>query len=252
MSQRYYVLGFNPNLAANKFKNPPVFSKKKAKKIRHVVASKPVMYKMTAGPLKETTNERDVRLFKERQARYNAKQEEKARLEAQKKAAFDAKVEQMRQQVIAEENMRQVRKGKKRDAKLKTEYEKAQRKAERKAMRKEYHEANRLKLNASLRARYLEKNGGVYVRSEETRKKMSESLTAKWAERKAKLDTSYASQECWAVESLKQRLSQGKRDKKRNSAEACARAAEKARLRAEAKKNKSVVITITITDLNKS
>jgi len=224
-----YFLGFNPKLAANLFKNPPVSSKKEAKKMRLVHGTKPVMYKMTAGPLKETTNERDVREFKERLARYNAKQEEKAKLEAQKQAAFDAKMAQRHAQMTEEENKRQARKGKKRDAKLKTEYEKAKRKAERSAYGKQWRKDNREQFNAVMRARYLAQNGGVYVRSEETRKKMSESLTAKWAERKAKVDTSYASQKCWAVESVKARLKKVKEEKK-----------------------KSVVITITITDLNKS
>ena len=249
---RYY-LGFNPKLTASKFKNAPVSGKKKAVIAPATHGSPAKMYKMSAGPLKETTVERDMRKAKEAQARWEANQRAKKELAAIKQAAFDAKVSKSHAELIAEENVRQARKAKKAEAKLKKEYEKDKRKAERKAMRKEYHEANRLKINAYLRARYLEKNGGVYVRSEETRKKMSESLTAKWAERKGEAiatDTTYKSQSDWVVESVQARLKKTKNN--RNSPEACARVVERLRLRAEAKKSKSIVITITITDLNKS
>ena len=81
-----YFLGFNPKLSASKFKNAPVSRKKKL-----VIAPAPhgspvVMYKMSVGPRKETSVERDMRKSKEAKARWEARQAEKEARQAEKEA----------------------------------------------------------------------------------------------------------------------------------------------------------------------
>ena len=72
-----YFLGFNPKLSASKFKNAPVSRKKKLVIAPPTHGSPVVMYKMSAGPLKENTVERDMRKAKEAKARWEARQAEK-------------------------------------------------------------------------------------------------------------------------------------------------------------------------------
>ena len=81
-----YFIGFNPKLSASKFKNAPVSGKKKLVIAPHSQGSPVVMYKMSAGPLKETTVERDMRKAKEAKARWEARQAEKEARQAEKEA----------------------------------------------------------------------------------------------------------------------------------------------------------------------
>ena len=63
--------------AQGRYKNPPVSGVKKVAVSRYPTSQPVVMYKMSAGPIKETTAEREARKATEATARYYARQAEK-------------------------------------------------------------------------------------------------------------------------------------------------------------------------------
>ena len=213
-----YFLGFNPKLSASKFKNAPVSRKKKL-----VIAPPPhgspvVMYKMSAGPLKENTVERDMRKAKEAKARWEARQAEKearqAEKEAKEKSAGPYKPEPRCRKAYYSDPERKAR------AKLMQAVRKEK-------LTEQEKEAKRLKQNAY----YY--NRRARLRAE------------------AKGET-YQSQNDWAYASRVRKLLTPEQEAKRLKLNEYQNA-RNARLRAEAKKKStSVVITITITDPNKS
>lgn len=80
--------------AQSRYKNPPVSGVKKIAIAPPSQSHRVVMYKMSAGPLKETTAERDMRKAKEAQARWDAKETEREakRLRSLKPKASDTEV----------------------------------------------------------------------------------------------------------------------------------------------------------------
>jgi len=170
--------------AQGKYINPPVHAKRnkvKKIKVRSTTDAPVMMYKFDRGPLQETSSERTIRIAKEAEARYYARQAEKEAKKTAKSAGQKrwAEVREMRRLQIA----------------------------------------NRPKRGAPV---------GMYKRSEEVRQKMRESAQKRWAG--------------VLLTEEEKRLKRNEYQNARNK-----------RLSAEAKaKSTSFVITITITDPNKS
>ena len=193
---RFYRKKLN---AQGRYINPPVHAKQKPVKSRITTGSETKLYKFERGPLKETTAERTIRIAKEAEARYYARQAEKEANPTQKR-----------------------RVGKK-------PYESGS--------RREYGQNPAVKARAKeLRALRKASNPSnptePYVGPLTFKGLTAEEIRLK---RNAYMKARYA------------------RIKKRNNPEACVRAYGIERLGAEAKtQSTSLVITITITDPNKS
>ena len=187
---RFYRKKLN---AQGRYINPPVHAKQKTVKDRITTGSETKLYKFERGPLQETSTERLLRISKESEARYYARQAEK---EAKPKRRVGKKP-----------------------------YVAGSRRAywQDPAVKARAKELRKARMSAGVK--YVGPTSFVGLTAEEIRLKRNAYQNARYA-----------------------------RMKRRNSPEACARVAENARLRAEAKQKESTsfVITITITDPNKS
>lgn len=203
---RFYRKKLN---AQGRYINPPVSGKKKSTIATATHGTETKLYKFERGPLKETSTERTIRIAKEAEERYYARQAEK---EANK----------MFKRKTAEE--KRVIEDAKRDAKRKADYDALS------EGQKRYADVREMRRLRGLRRRKCGAPVGMYKRSEEVRRKMRESAKKRWAGLSPVLTKE------------EKRLKQNEYQNARN-----------ARLRAEAKnKSTALVITITITDPNKS
>jgi hypothetical protein len=188
--------------AQGKYINPPVHAKPKSSKTPVVHGTETKLYKFERGPLKETSTERTIRIAKEAEARYYARQAKKEAGKMFKRKTAEEK------RVIAE-------------AKRKAEYDALSEGQKRYADVREMRRLQKTKRGAP---------AGMYKRSEEVRQRMRESAKKRWA----RLSPVLTKEE----KRLKHNAYQNARNK---------------RLSAERRqKSTSLVITITITDPNKS
>jgi hypothetical protein len=198
---RFYRKKLN---AQGRYINPPVHAKPKTSSGRKfVVGSETKLYKFERGPLKETSTERTIRIAKEAEERYYARQAEKEAGKMFKRKTAEEK------RVIAE-------------AKRKAEYDALSEGQKRWADVREMRRLQRTKRGAP---------AGMYKRSEEVRQRMRESAKKRWA-------------------GLSPVLTKEEKRLKHNAYQN----ARNQRLSAERRQKKSTafVITITITDPNKS
>lgn len=198
---RFYRKKLN---AQGRYINPPVHAKPKTSSGRKfVVGSETKLYKFERGPLKETSTERTIRIAKEAEERYYARQAEKEAGKMFKRKTAEEK------RVIAE-------------AKRKAEYDALSEGQKRWADVREMRRLQKRKCGAPV---------GMYKRSEEVRQRMRESAKKRWA-------------------GLSPVLTKEEKRLKHNAYQN----ARNQRLSAERRQKKSTafVITITITDPNKS
>lgn len=222
--------------AQGRYINPPVHSTlKKDKKISVTgMTDAPVMkYKFERGPLKETSAERTIRIAKEAEERYYARQAEKEankmfkRKTAEEKRAIAEAKRKAKYAVQKEKFIAHLANQKaKEDEEAERQKEKDDKKSAGQKRWAEVREMRRLqKENRAKRGAPK----GKYKRSDSTKRLMSESAKLRWA---GQIQT------------------EEEKRMKRNAYQN----ARNARLRAEAKQKESTsfVITITITDPNKS
>ena len=210
------------------------YRKKKDKKINVTgITDSPVMrYKFERGPLKETSSERSIRMAKEAEERYYARQAEKEANKMFKRKTAEEK------RVIAEAKRKAYNAVQKEKfiAHLANQKAKDDEEAERQKAKDDKKSAGQKRWAEVREMRRLQKENrpkvgapmGKYKRSDATKQAMSKSAKLRWAGQKQTKEEK-----------------QAKRNAYQN--------ARNARLRAEAKnKSTSLVITITITDPNKS
>ena len=221
--------------AQGRYINPPVHATlKKNKKINVTgITDAPVMkYKFERGPLKETTSERLARQSKEAEERYYARQQEKEANKMFKRKTAEEK------RAIKEAKQKALRAVQKQKfiAHLANQKAKEDEEAERQRAKDDKKSAGQKRWAEVREMRRLQKENrakcgapkGKYKRSDATKQAMSKSAKLRWAG---------------------QKQTEEEKRMKRNAYQN----ARNARLRAEAKnKSTSLVITITITDPNKS